>query len=187
MSHPLFINSNVGNWMDDTRFGSCAARAIVRRIHTSGGGEQSWKLDFEEMSFDHELTVAEVHEAVDLLIATGNARVEVDRPGSPGAWLFLLTPGRLADDAKREAEQQEKAAKRAAKLALRGGQVRRAAIPDAIRTAVLDRDGHTCRRCGATEDLALDHIHPWSLGGPDTPDNLQVLCRPCNSRKGDQV
>lgn len=63
----------------------------------------------------------------------------------------------------------------------------RAPIPDTIRAAVLERDGHRCVECGATGDLTLDHIYPWSLGGPDTPENLRVLCRPCNSRKGAKV
>lgn len=187
MSHPLFIDTGVHNWVDNTRFGSGTARAIVHRINASGGGEQNWKLDFEEMSHDFEFTVEEIQEAVALLVVNEHARIETDRPGYPGTWLVLLTPGRLADDAKREADRQAKAAKRAAKIALRGGQVRRALIPDAIRAAVLERDGHACRHCRSTEDLALDHVYPWSLGGPDTADNLQVLCRPCNSRKGDRA
>lgn len=63
----------------------------------------------------------------------------------------------------------------------------RATIPDRIRAAVLARDGHRCVQCAATEDLTLDHIWPWSLGGLDTVENLRVLCRPCNSSKGAKV
>jgi 5-methylcytosine-specific restriction endonuclease McrA len=33
-------------------------------------------------------------------------------------------------------------------------------------------------------DLELDHVHPERLGGATTVDNLQLLCRPCNRRKG---
>lgn len=60
-------------------------------------------------------------------------------------------------------------------------------LPRPLRAAVLARDGHRCVKCGATESLAIDHIYPWSLGGEDSLDNLQVLCRPCNSKKGAKV
>jgi hypothetical protein len=60
-------------------------------------------------------------------------------------------------------------------------------IPDTIRLAVYERDGFRCLHCGTTERLSLDHIHPWSLGGTDTIENLQTLCQPCNSRKGATV
>jgi hypothetical protein len=60
-------------------------------------------------------------------------------------------------------------------------------IPDAVRALVYERDEQRCVECGSTEDLTLDHIHPWSLGGPDTVANLRVLCRPCNSSKGARV
>lgn len=60
-------------------------------------------------------------------------------------------------------------------------------IPGSLRLAVYSRDGHACLHCGATDRLSLDHIHPYSLGGEDTFDNLQTLCRPCNSRKGAKV
>lgn len=63
----------------------------------------------------------------------------------------------------------------------------RAPILDEIRQMVYARDGYKCVRCGSREDLALDHVYPWSKGGPDTPDNLQTLCRSCNSSKGDRV
>lgn len=63
----------------------------------------------------------------------------------------------------------------------------RAAIPDALRQHVFERDGHRCLECAATDDLTLDHIYPWSLGGPDTEDNLRTLCRSCNSKKGAKV
>jgi hypothetical protein len=59
-------------------------------------------------------------------------------------------------------------------------------IPKKIRAAVMARDGGRCQECGTTEDLTIDHkIVPWSEGGSSTdPQNLQVLCRPCNSSKG---
>lgn len=63
----------------------------------------------------------------------------------------------------------------------------RRVIPASLRAQVYDRDGRACVECGATAALTLDHIYPWSLGGEDAVDNLQTLCRPCNSRKGARV
>jgi 5-methylcytosine-specific restriction endonuclease McrA len=58
-------------------------------------------------------------------------------------------------------------------------------IPLKIREGVMRRDGGRCQECGSTENLAIDHRVPWTEGGSSTdPENLQVLCRTCNSRKG---
>lgn len=63
---------------------------------------------------------------------------------------------------------------------------RRVALTITERQAVFDRDGQICRWCGATEQLTIDHIHPVSYGGTNAPENLQVLCRSCNSWKGNR-
>jgi 5-methylcytosine-specific restriction protein A len=34
-----------------------------------------------------------------------------------------------------------------------------------------------------SDDLTVDHVKPKSKGGTDELENLQVLCRPCNSAK----
>lgn len=171
-------------WVDDTRFGSGVAKAIARRIDASAGGCQAWRLDYEEMANDFEFGADELCHAVALMVANGHARIEHDYPGLPGLWLLLLTPERLAAEEAAAEKERQKAAARAAKIALRGGQVNRAPISADIRDFVFGRDGYVCRLCDATEDLTLDHVYPWSLGGPDTADNLRVLCRPCNSSKG---
>lgn len=63
----------------------------------------------------------------------------------------------------------------------------RSRIPDDVRRAVYERDGHACLHCGATEPLTLDHIVPWSQGGEDAFENLQTLCLRCNASKGARV
>lgn len=59
--------------------------------------------------------------------------------------------------------------------------------PRAGRAFVMQRDGYACVLCGSDLRLSLDHIHPYSKGGTDEPENLRVLCRSCNSRKGNRV
>jgi hypothetical protein len=61
---------------------------------------------------------------------------------------------------------------------------KRAAIPLPVRMAVFARDGGRCRRCGWTEDIQFDHVIPYSTGGGDEANNLQLLCGPCNREKG---
>lgn len=53
-----------------------------------------------------------------------------------------------------------------------------------LRRKVFERDAYRCIHCGDHHDLSVDHIHPESKGGTLDMDNLQTLCRPCNSRKG---
>jgi 5-methylcytosine-specific restriction endonuclease McrA len=53
-----------------------------------------------------------------------------------------------------------------------------------IRNYVFQRDSGRCVTCGSTVELQFDHIIPVKLGGSSQPENLQVLCGPCNRRKG---
>lgn len=53
-----------------------------------------------------------------------------------------------------------------------------------IRSIVFERDFHACRNCGAQEHLAIDHIISVKNGGSNEVENLQTLCRSCNSSKG---
>lgn len=57
-------------------------------------------------------------------------------------------------------------------------------IPVRVRAAVMERDGYTCVLCGATDNLSLDHIIRYRDDGPDTVENLRVLCMPCNLERG---
>lgn len=52
------------------------------------------------------------------------------------------------------------------------------------RLFVWQRDGGACRNCGSTTNLHFDHVIPLSWGGASTADNVQLLCRDCNLKKG---
>ena len=67
---------------------------------------------------------------------------------------------------------------------------RRPGISPTIRAAVIARDGYTCQLCGGgvePGDVHLDHIKPFSKGGPTTVHNLQVTHSLCNIRKGNRA
>lgn len=65
--------------------------------------------------------------------------------------------------------------------------VSRPAIPLSVRRAVFARDADTCQICFGhvpDGDAHLDHIIPWSRGGPDTIENLRVTHSRCNIKRG---
>lgn len=51
----------------------------------------------------------------------------------------------------------------------------------------LNKHDNACAICGSKENLAIDHIYPVSKNGVNTPENIQPLCKSCNSRKKDNV
>jgi len=62
------------------------------------------------------------------------------------------------------------------------------------RAVVLKRAGGRCEsrsmlglaRC-RSKATQIDHVFPWSRGGPTTVENGQALCQPCNARKSNQM
>jgi 5-methylcytosine-specific restriction endonuclease McrA len=57
-------------------------------------------------------------------------------------------------------------------------------IPESIKWKVWERDNFTCKKCGSRQFLSVDHIFPEVKGGTLDMDNLQTLCKSCNSAKG---
>ena len=64
---------------------------------------------------------------------------------------------------------------------------RRERLPDEVRAAVWHRDDGRCVRCGSEQELQFDHVIPFSRGGSNVVENIQVLCGPCNRSKGDSI
>lgn len=57
---------------------------------------------------------------------------------------------------------------------------------DFQRWEILKRDGCRGFQCGTgpeSDELEIDHIFPFSQGGPTAPENGVVLCRGCNQAK----
>lgn len=61
-------------------------------------------------------------------------------------------------------------------------------FPEADRKRKYKEQDGVCPICGkkfAFEDMEGDHIIPWSRGGKTIYENLQMLCKACNSGKSD--
>jgi 5-methylcytosine-specific restriction endonuclease McrA len=49
---------------------------------------------------------------------------------------------------------------------------------------ILDKFGNKCLRCGRDDvKMTIDHVMPLALGGENSKENVQPLCRTCNSKK----
>lgn len=171
------------DWCINTRFGSATAKSIVLYVMATETYSRRLPLDYNALTDRLESTEQKVREAVQSLIAQGHARIATSARDHPGDMLHLVTPAQLAWDV----QHREGQAERAARIALRVKRPARPPIPDQLRATVYERDGHACRKCGATAKLTLDHVKPWSKGGLDVVENLQTLCGPCNSSKQDRI
>lgn len=64
-------------------------------------------------------------------------------------------------------------------------------IPPGLRWKALTRDNYKCTVCGKDPKnyeitLEVDHIIPWSKGGPTELGNLRTLCSKCNLGKSNK-
>ena len=85
---------------------------------------------------------------------------------------------------ERRKRQIERAVATDAQGPITDGRAVRGSISGEIRNFVFQRDGGQCVRCASKVELQFDHIIPVVLGGSGEPENLPILCGPCNRRKG---
>jgi len=63
-------------------------------------------------------------------------------------------------------------------------------VPRDIMLKVVRRDNHVCQKClkyVPDNEVEFDHIIPYSKGGPTTVENIRLLCRSCNRKKGNDL
>ena len=56
-----------------------------------------------------------------------------------------------------------------------------------IKDWVFEKHGKICLACGTNKNISLDHVIPIIKKGENIKENLQPLCKPCNSRKHDKI
>lgn len=98
-------------------------------------------------------------------------------------------PGlRTLDQAEQYLEEIHENKRQREESRMRVKQLRRELQKNYDRTfmAVGRRDGFHCQRCHTTFDLTIEHIIAAINGGTNALDNLQLLCKSCNSKKGDR-
>lgn len=89
----------------------------------------------------------------------------------------------------------KKALKRRRDYRMRGSRSECAMVVDRIgvftkaqwKCSCCRRKTHMPTGCNSPLEATLDHVLPLSKGGLHTPENLQLLCRQCNSKKSDTV
>jgi len=60
-------------------------------------------------------------------------------------------------------------------------------IPQDVKIAVAVRDQGCCQHCGtSTGPMHYDHVIPYSMGGDNSVENIQLLCRRCNGAKSNR-
>jgi 5-methylcytosine-specific restriction endonuclease McrA len=59
-------------------------------------------------------------------------------------------------------------------------------LPNGAFGTLVSMYGAICGRCKSKTDLTVDHVVPISIGGKSNMENLQILCRSCNSSKSNR-
>lgn len=65
----------------------------------------------------------------------------------------------------------------------------RRSFEKAFRDEITEAQKYKCAICGKPigDDAHLDHIIPWNYVGDCLPNNYQMLCETCNTRKGNST
>lgn len=69
---------------------------------------------------------------------------------------------------------------------LKEGTPRDRRISTETKKLVYGRDNGRCVECSSETNLHFDHILPFSKGGGNHPENIQLLCASCNLKKKDK-
>jgi 5-methylcytosine-specific restriction endonuclease McrA len=161
-------------------FGKGPFTLVIGKRAVSAGSKRKWtKLEVQEFLNYSAQWPGYVAELEGRWYWAHAGRIFSDNDGltQQQVWALLLT---------RDQREQRKV-DRAIAMVHHGpvaGEPVRGHISDEIKQYVWTRDGGRCRNCQSTAELQFDHIIPVAMGGSSEPENLQLLCGPCNRMKG---
>lgn len=93
----------------------------------------------------------------------------------------------VADGKLLEAYAEQALSKFYRKLNLKNTATSSRVIQQSVKQAVWIRDQGRCIECGSLQYLEFDHIIPFSKGGSNSENNIQLLCRKCNLAKSNKL
>jgi hypothetical protein len=170
-------------------------REFTHRLQLFLSSEQYAKLELARDLMMHSNPTGDlsavVERALDLLIAQQQRRQYGVKKAAPAK----SKGGREPVDSV-QTESRAEPAKQVANDEGSRPSVKRAArehIPNEVKRKVFERDGHRCtytsssgKRCESRKFLQIHHNQPWSRGGPNTVDNLRVVCAAHNQLMAEQ-
>ncbi|WP_239774950.1 HNH endonuclease signature motif containing protein [Tenacibaculum finnmarkense] len=95
---------------------------------------------------------------------------------------------------QREKEERKKWASEAIEEMIKSGEIdgnvssdRKRTISSNVKEIVYVRDKGCCVTCGSKENIEYDHVIPFSKGGSNSVNNIQLLCLKCNRSKSNKI
>lgn len=119
----------------------------------------------------------EVYDSYQAMVATESDRKVAEDVLNGGFW-------KVSEEARETIQWALREADRRKSYAFRREEANLHIANRSVRKRIFKRDGQRCLHCGKTKSLSVDHVVAVVNGGGNDDENLQTLCRSCNSSKG---
>jgi hypothetical protein len=185
-SSELSANTDPSGSMNDARIARTAlSRSALQPIVALSPRRYKIEITVDEATHD------KLRSLQDLLARSGTGRDPAAIVSRAIDALLVQTLARKAACTARP-KSAERRTRPARDLALAGSGQRGRCVPAAVRREVWRRDSERCcyvdergRRCSETRNVEFHHKTPFALGGPPTPENIELRCAAHNQFQAD--